>query len=69
MCSGPRACNWKLLAGMSKMFQNCTGKYKSWTVDSGLDCGLDCGLDPGLDCGLDYGLDCGLDYGLDSRLS
>ena len=32
-----------------------TGRYKTWTLDSGLDYGLD------------YGLNFGLDFGLDSR--
>ena len=42
------------------------GRYKSWTLDSGLDYGLDYGLDSGLDYGLDYGLNFGLDFGPDS---
>ena len=29
------------------------GRYKTWTLDSGLDHGLDYGLDYGLDFGLD----------------
>ena len=33
------------------------GRYKTWTLDSGLDYGLDYGLDLGLDLGLDFGLD------------
>ena len=35
------------------MFQSVyTKQYKTWTLDSGLDCGLDSGLDCGLDSGL-----------------
>ena len=43
------------------------GRYKTWTLDYGLDFRLDSGLDYGLDFGLDYGLDYGQDFGLDSR--
>ena len=40
------------------------GRYKTWTLDSG----LDSGLDHGLDYELDYGLDFGFDFGLDSTM-
>ena len=36
------------------------GRYKTWTLDSG--------LDSGLDYVLDYGLDFGLDFRLESRI-
>jgi len=36
---------------------NNGGRYKTWTLDSGLDYGLDYRLDYGLDLGLDFGPD------------
>ena len=32
------------------------GRYKTWTLNSGLDYGVDYGLDYGLNFGLDFGL-------------
>ena len=36
------------------------GRYKTWTLDSGLDSGLDYVLDYGLDFGLDFRLESGI---------
>ena len=36
--------------------QSWPGRYKTWTLDSGLDSGLDYELDYGLVYGLDFGL-------------
>ena len=38
------------------LHQSCKGRYKTWTLDSGLDYGLNYGLDYGLHYGLDFGL-------------
>ena len=56
-------------AHMYTYIQSCTGRYKTWTPDSGLDYGLDHGLDYGLDYGQDYELNFGLDCTVASVLA
>ena len=44
------------------------GRYKTWTLDSGLDSGLDYGLDYGLDFGLSWTVNSVLDLLFKRRL-
>ena len=57
-----------MLLGCHAFMRLYSGRYKTWTLDSGL-WTLDYGLNYGLDYGLDYGLNFGLNWILASVLA